>query len=237
MRERPIAAVPKPTLFLLAFGLAVQILWHVSHPPRTASAENLPPPPSLSSLELASFGEQMGVAKLLTLYVQAFDNQPGIIIPFRDLDYDRLQKWLTLPLKLDPPGQYPLFAASRLYGEVPDPAKERMMFNFVYQQFFIDPNRRWPWLANAAVMTKHHLHDLPQARRYAQAIRQYATGKDVPSWARQMEIFILEDMSEYDSARLLLGGLLHSGQITDPHELRFLEERLDKIEAKAKSKK
>jgi hypothetical protein len=29
--------------------------------------------------------------------------------------------------------------------------------------------------------------------------------------------------------------LLQSGQITDPKELRFLEERLDKIKAKAES--
>jgi hypothetical protein len=144
-----------------------------------------------------------------------------------------LQKWLTLVLQLDPPGQYPLFAASRIYGEVPDPAKQRAMYDFVYQQFFVDPNHRWQWLANAAVMSKHHLHDLPRARLYAQAIRQYATGKDVPSWAKQMEIFILEDMNEYDSARVLLGGLLRSGQITDPHEMRFLEERMAKIEAKA----
>lgn len=235
MHERPISAVPKPALLLLALALAAQALWHFSHPLPAARADNLPPPPPLSSLELAGFGEPIALAKALMLYLQAFDNQAGIGIPYRYLDYDRLQKWLALVLQLDPPGQYPLFAASRVYGEVRDPAKQRAMFDFVYRQFFLDPNRRWKWLANAAVMSKHRLHDLPRARLYAQAIRLYATGKEVPNWAKQMEIFILEDMNEYDSARILLGGLLRSGQITDPHELRFLEERLDKIETKENS--
>lgn len=235
MRERPISVVPKSALVLLVLALAAQAGWHFTHPPRPPIASNLPPPPSVASLELSSIGEPIAMAKILMLYLQSFDSQPGVSVPFSKLDYGRMQKWLTLALKLDPPGQYPLFAASRVYGDVADPAKQRMMFDFVYQQFFVDPNRRWPWLAHAAVMTKHHLHDLPRARLYAQAIRQYATGKDVPSWAGQMEIFILEDMNEYDSARILLGGLLQSGQITDPHELRFLEERLNQIEAKAKS--
>jgi hypothetical protein len=43
----------------------------------------------------------------------------------------------------------------------------------------------------------------------------------VPAWARELEIFIAEDMNERD-ARALIGGLLRSGQITDPHELQFL---------------
>jgi len=237
MRERPLSAVPKSALALLAFALAAQIGWHFSHLPQPPRAENLPPPPALAAVKLASFGEPIGMAKMLMLYVQTFDNQPGIAIPFRFLDYDRLQKWLSLVLQLDPPAQYPLFVASKVYGDVSDPDKKRQMYDFVYRQFLFDPNRRWQALAHAAVMTKHKLHDLPTARLYAQAIRQYATGPNVPSWAKQMEIFILEDMSEYDSARLLLGELLRSGQITDPHELRFLEDRLDGIERKARSAK
>jgi hypothetical protein len=94
----------------------------------------------------------------------------------------------------------------------------------------LDPDRRWPWLANAALIAKHQLKDLPLARKYAQAIRLQATGQDVPDWAKQMEIFILQDMNELESAKVLIGGLLHSGQITDPNEIRFLQEKLDALE-------
>jgi hypothetical protein len=47
-----------------------------------------------------------------------------------------------------------------------------------------------------------------------------------------MEVFILEDMSEFESARILLGGMVASGQVSDPAERRFLLERLKQLEKK-----
>jgi hypothetical protein len=49
-----------------------------------------------------------------------------------------------------------------------------------------------------------------------------------------MHIYALEDMDEVESAKILLGGLLESGAITDEHELWFLQERLKKLEEQAK---
>lgn len=226
MRERPITCVPKAALALLGVGLALQIGWHVFAPRPQASAQALPQAPTAATLRLASVGEPIGLGKLLMLYIQAFDNQPGISLPFRQLDYVTLEAWLDRVIDLDPRGQYPLLAASRLYAEVSDEARKRRMLEFVHRRFSEDPDRRWPALAHATIVAKHQLKDLPLARRYARAIREQATGRNVPNWARQMEIFVLEDMNEIDSAKILIGGLLQSGQITDPHELRFLDERL-----------
>ncbi|MCI0400336.1 MAG: hypothetical protein L0Y67_02065 [Gammaproteobacteria bacterium] len=166
----------------------------------------------------------------MMLWLQAFDNQPGISIPFKDLDYDKVTGWMELILELDPRGQYPLLAASRVYGEVPVEGKQRHMLDFVYRQFLLDPNRRWPWLAHAIYVAKHRLKDLPLALKYARAMTLYARGDNVPQWARQMEIYVLEDMGEAEGAKVLIGGLLESGTITDPHEIRFLTERLKRIE-------
>jgi hypothetical protein len=236
VRERPVSFVPKTAILLLAAGLALQIGWHSFMQPAQKNAEDLPSPPSLTALNIASFGEQTALAKLIMLYVQSFDSQSGVDVPFRKLNYDRLQTWLSRILELDPPAQYPLFAAGRIYAEGVSEAKQRQMFNFIYQQFLVDPNRRWPSMAYATVMAKHRLKDLPLARSYAQAIRLNATGQDVPNWAKQMEIFILQDMNELESAKVLIGGLLASGQITDPHEVRFLQEKLTAMEHPADSK-
>lgn len=230
--ERPIAAVPRAVLALLAAGLALQIGWHAHLPKPAATAEQLPPPPAPVSLRLATLGEPITAARLLMLYVQAFDVQPGILIPYAQLDYERLQAWLARILELDPRGQYPLFSASRVYAEVPDARKQRQILDFIYREFLKDPNRRWQWLATAAITAKHRLNDLPLALTYAQALRKYATGPDVPHWATQMPIFILEDMNELESAKILLGGLLESGQIKDPNEARFLKNYLDRLESK-----
>ena len=52
-----------------------------------------------------------------------------------------------------------------------------------------------------------------------------------------MEIFILEDMNELEAAKIMLGGLLASGRITDPAEAKFLKERLEALEARIKGAK
>jgi hypothetical protein len=235
-RERPLTDVPMAALLLLAAGLAAQLAWHAWRPGPQARAEALPAPPPEVVLRVASLGDPVALAKGLMLWLQAFDNQPGISVPFRELDYGRVQGWLARILALDPRGQYPLLAASRLYGEVPVADKQQSMLEFVYEKFLEDPDRRWPWLAHAAIVAKHRLNDLPLALRYARAITERATGPGVPNWARDMSVVVLEDMGELEAARVLIGGLLESGRVKDPHEVHFLDEKLRQLETKAVEK-
>jgi len=209
---------------LLAVSLAVQVAWHASLAPVRQAADALPPAPRTAVLRLAAFGENPAAARLVMLYLQGFGAHGA--------DPARLTAWLRAALSLDPLSSYPLFAAARVFAETPDAAAGRVVMEFIYQEFARDPNRRWPWLAHAALLAKHRLKDLPLARRYAAAIDRQTTSPDVPLWARQMEIFILEDMNELEAARIMIGGLLDKGGIQDPNELRFLEERLQELEAR-----
>jgi hypothetical protein len=230
-RATSLPAVPPALRWLLALALLLQIAWQAGHRAPPPQAEDLPPPPALATLQLASLGEPLALSRLTMLYVQGFDEQAGLSIAWRQMDYGRIRAWLARALELDPRSQYPLLAASEVYGAVNDPARVRLMLDFVYARFADDPNRRWPWLAHAALVAKHRLHDLPLARQYARALRLQATGPEVPPWARELEAFILEDMNEREAARVLIGGLIKSGQITDPHELAFLARRLDALAA------
>lgn len=233
--ERPVSAVPAWILGLLAAGLAAQLAWQAvrSAPPR--SAADLPPAPSAQLLRAASFGEPAAAARLAMIWLQAFDAGGANDIPYQRLDYARLVGWLRAILETDPASEYPLFAAARVYAENPDPARMRLALEFVHAEFLKDPNRRWPALAHAALLAKHRLKDLPLARSYAAALSRLATEPSVPLWARQMEIFILEDMNELEAARIMLGGLLASGRIRDPAERRFLSERLKALERRIES--
>jgi hypothetical protein len=226
--ERPLSIVPRAVWLVLLAALATQVAWQSNQPKPVANAAALTAPPPLPALRVVAAGEPNVLAQLLTLYLQAFDNQPGISIPFRDLDYLRVTQWLATILALDPAGQYPLLMAAQVYSQIPDPARTRMMFEFVHQQFMRDPNHRWRWLAHATLMAKHRLHDDALALRYARDLTRYATA--APGWARQMQIFILENIGEVESAKVLLGGLLESGEIKDQRELHFLTERLKEME-------
>jgi hypothetical protein len=230
-RERPLGHVPITVRAGAAAALCGQLWLSAAQPAPVASARALPSPPAPSVLRAASLGDPIPFAQLLTLYLQAFDNQPGISIPFLQLDYERVALWLEAILALDPRGQYPLMLASQLYAQVPDPARQRLMLELVYRHFGEDPDRRWPWLAHASIMAKHRLGDPALALRYARALRELTSPARVPGWARQMEIFLYEDIGELEAARALLGGLLASGSVTDAHELRFLAERLEQLSA------
>ena len=228
MAERSIAWVPVWVRGLVVAAVALQgaIALHRGAP--QARAEDLPPPPTAQDFRLASFGDQLPTAQASMMWLQAFDNQPGVSIPFRTLDFQRVTEWLHLILVADPRAQYPLLAASRVYGSVSEPTRQRLMLEWVAQEFEADPMNRWQWMGHAVIAAMHELKDQELALRYAQRLRHYGEDhpKIVPAWARQIEIVVLEKMGREDAAKILIGGLLESGKVTDETELRFLSERM-----------
>jgi hypothetical protein len=231
--ERALGEVPRWVLALLVAAFCAQVTWQALQPRPSARAEALGAPPAPALLRPLALGEPIAAAQLLTLYLQAFDNQPGISVPFLELDYARVSAWLATILELDPVGQYPLLMASQIYSQVPDAAKQRRMCEFVRREFDRDPDRRWRWLAHCAIVAKHRLGDVRLALSYADAIAQGA--RHASNWARQMRIFILEDLGELEAAKVLLGGLLASGEVTEPKEVQFLMGRLKELEAAGKA--
>lgn len=235
-KDRPVHHVPKMVQLLLVLALALQLLWHSQQQTDIAQAEDLPAPMSVSAYTLVSLNEPIAMSKLLNLWLQSFDNQPGISLSFHQLDYLRITRWLDTIMALDPEGHYPMLVAARVYGSVTDPARQRIMMDYIYNKFNEDPNRHWRWLAHASIIAKHNLKDMPLALKYARALAEKATGEQVPYWARDMHFILLEDMGEIEAAKILVGALLESGEITDPYELRFLSEKIRELEEKSTEK-
>jgi len=231
--QRPVGMVPRWVLALFVTAFCAQVTWQALQPRPDARAEALGAPPAPALLRPLALGEPIALAQLLTLYLQAFDNQPGISVPFHELNYRRVIAWLRTILELDPDGQYPLLMASQIYSQVPDKEKQRQICEFVREAFDRDPDRRWRWLAHCAIMAKHRLRDVRLALSYAEAIAHGA--RNASNWARQMRIFILQDLGELEAAKVLLGGLLASGDVTEPKEIHFLMERLKELEAAGKA--
>ena len=229
--ERPLSAVPLPVLALFIASLVIQVCWSYARPQAAAMAETLPDAPDAGLLRLSGLGEPDALAKILMLWLQAFDNQPGVSIPFTRLDYARVINWLDALLALDSRFQYPLLSASRVYTETPDNGRKRQMLEFVHRRFLEDPDRRWPWMTHGVYVAKHRIKDLQLALKYANALRLNAGSDTAPPWVTQMEIFVLEDLGEMESARIIIGGLLASGRLAgNNNELRFLKNKLTELE-------
>lgn len=228
---RPLSTVPLPVLAVLIAGLVIQVCWSHARPQAAATPETLPDAPDTRLLPLYGLGEPDALAKILMLWLQSFDNQPGVSIPFASLDHARVINWLDALLALDSRFQYPLLSASRVYTQTPDDAGKRQMLEFVHRRFLEDPDRRWPWMAHGVYIAKHRIKDLQLALKYANALRLNVSCDAAPPWVAQMEIFVLEDLGEIKSARIIIGGLLASGRLAgNDNELRFLKNRLALLE-------
>lgn len=231
-KERPLKDVPGSVKAGLFLALLLQLLWHGLQEPVTAKTSELPEPLPVQAYVMSSLGEPIAVAKYLNLWLQAFDSQPGVDISFHQLDYPRLTRWLDTVLQLDPEGYYPMLVAARVYGSIQDPEKQRIMTEYIYAKFREDPNRYWRWLAHAVITAKHEIKDQALALKYADALAEKVTGANVPYWARDMKIIVLEDMGEIEAAKILTGALIDSGKISDPYELNFLLQKITVLEEK-----
>lgn len=225
--QRPLRTVPRGLLAMFVIALIAHGALRFFAPRPVAVAAALPAPLPVAVLRAMSVGEPQALSQGLTLYLQAFDNQPGISIPFASLDYARVSAWLKSALALDPLANYPLMMASQLYGQINDVERQRSMCEFVHREFLERPDARWRWLAHCAIMARHRLNDMPLALRYAEEIARHA-GK-ASGWARQMRIFLLEDMGEIERATVLLGGLLAGNEVSDARERHFLTGQLEAL--------
>mgnify|MGYP001814993252 FL=1 len=231
-KDRPLSDVPRSVKVFLIVALCIQLLWHSMQDPVVAKATDLAPPLSTRTYVMSSLGEPIATAKFLNLWLQAFDNQPGASISFHQLNYPRLTEWLDTILELDPEGHYPMLVAARVYGSIQNPEKQRIMLDYVFYKFNEDPNKYWRWLAHVIITAKHELKDLNLALKYANALSEKATGENVPYWAKDMKIIVLEDMGEVEAAKGLVKALIESNEITDPYELNFLIQKIAVLEEK-----
>ena len=227
---QPLRTIPAWLWVLIGVAVSMQISFKQVHQPEPAAAQDLPPALSERILDVAAFGDHPALSKILSLWLQAFDNQQGIVLSFRDLDYHLVADWLDAILNLDPRAEYPLFNAARIYAAIrKDPERQRVMVEFIRTKFQEDPAGRWRWMASAATLAKHYVKDLDLAIAIARELHDLTKDNEqVPKWASNMRFGIADEAEEHEDMARLLIDLVESDQITDPHEFILLFERLEK---------
>ncbi|MDH5426515.1 MAG: hypothetical protein OEY29_16130, partial [Gammaproteobacteria bacterium] len=171
--------------------------------------------------------------RLLLFWLQQFDVQSGQYISYRDLDYQNLISWLEFVSEIEPESQYPMLLASRIYSRVADENRVKAILDYIYIKFQQNPAKNWRWLAEATVIARHTLKDQGLSLKYATALAN-SSNKEIPHWARDMRLIILEDMGETEQLKLIVGGLIASKTVTDRNEIRFLDLLLQRLQNKDK---
>ena len=228
---QPIQAIPKRASILIWIVIlatfVLQVNNNMSLPPPKVYEIDLPEPPGEIMLTALSVGDKVTFSKVLTLWLQAFDNQQGQSLSFHDLDYDKVVRWMESILYLDSRTEYPLLNATHVYSFIKDKEKVRKMIVFVRGAFAQNPGQRWQWMAGATTLAKNEVEDIDLALEMAQELRVGIEGiEGVPSWARQMEGFLLLDLNRFEEAIVFLENLIESGELTDENEFNLHIDRL-----------
>ncbi len=232
-RQRPCSSLPVWLLGGLLLALALQTGSHQwMEGQRKVSEQQLTPPLNPAVYKLLSLGSEKLMSYLLILRLQLHDNQLGRNLRYRHLDYHALSQWLLMLYQMNPKSDYPAFLASRVYSQVRDPRKVRQMVSVIETLFDQNPQQHWRRMTEASVLAKHILKDLPLALRLADKVADLPAQVQIPYWARDMKLVLLDELNELETAQLLISSMLQQGQISDPDEIRFLQSRLLKIQQK-----
>lgn len=232
LRKPPIKIVG-----MLLVALSMQLGYGAIKAQPMVRAEDLAAPPSQPILELLALGDKTAFSRILMIWLQNFDNQPGLALRFTNLDYENLAKWLNVILAIDPKSDYPLFAALNFYVLNPDKQRTRRMLQFLHDQYQYDPKKRWRWLAFAAVTAKHRLKDDALALKFLNDLDDKVGRGELPRWVLGVKLSVMRSLGELESARVLVGGMLHSGKISEPSEIKFLSDWLEALEKEQEQSK
>lgn len=211
--------------------LAIQLIYHHAYKSSLNEVYSvLKPPGQVDYYKSISLGSDQLMSYLLLLGVQLHDNQTGRHVNYNRLNYEILKDWLLTLSELNPLSDYPAFLASRVYSQVKDDTKIAIMISVIEALFDKNPQQHWRRMTEACLLAKHQLNDLPLALRLAKKISKLPKSFRLPFWARDMELVLLDELDQLESAQLLISSLLQSGEIQDADEIRFLQFRLLKIQ-------
>ena len=210
--------------------LAQSALHYISKVDSENNYQPLKPPATAELYRNISMGSDRLIAYLLILKVQLHDSQSGRHINYRYLDFNVLKKWLLTVSQINPGSEYPAFLASRVYSSVTDKGKIQVLIDVIQELFQQNPAIHWRRMTEATLLAKHQLKDLPQALKLAEQVSSIPKEFDLPFWARDMKLILMDELGEKESAIILISSMLQSGEIHDNDEKHFLQSRLLKIQ-------
>ena len=213
-------------LTLAALGLAVAAALGTRLDARQPRGAAVPAPPSPTALRAEGLGDGQFAFRVRSLQLQHLGNLGGRIVPYKDMDYTRLERWFRRLDALDARADVVPMTAALLFGGTQVAEDVRHVIAYLADHVRRDPGAKWRWMTHAIYLARYKLGDTTRALELARELAGFdAAG--IPAWARNLRVLVLADMGRTRAARALVGKLLESESMP-PAERRWLRHFLER---------
>lgn len=213
-----------PLYALLCGVLVLNIgLWFTSRDIRPSWA-NVPPVTSERAALGIALGDRQFGYRTIGLFLQNLGSTGGQDQNLRDYYYDRLAGWFFLADALDAESNFIPVLAAFYYGVVRDPGRLAHVVDYLSVVGQRPQPHKWRWLAHAVFIARYQMNDLNRALELAHTLAALPSD-DLPFWAAQMPVFIMNAQGDKQAAYSMMVGMLASGvDKMDPTEIRFIRD-------------
>lgn len=169
--------------------------------------KSVPPPPPENTIELAAMGDKQFFFRVNALNIQNFGDIGGRVTPLKDYNFELLARWFFLMDKLDPFSDIIPHIAGYGFGASQDPSKIDPIIDYLAYVGQRSYGEKWRWMVQAIYLERFRRGDLDKALRMAKVMTHHGN-PNMPSWARQMEVFVLAEKGEKEAAYQLMQSLI-----------------------------
>ncbi len=170
---------------------------------------NVPPVPPAQTAAFAGLGDREFAFRIYGNMIENFGIVGGLATPLKDYNFDRLADWFYLQYALDPQSDHGPFLAAYVFGASQDPSKIGPLILYLEKATEGGQGQKWRWLAQAAYLARFKRHDLDTALRLARKLAAF-DNPDLPAWARQMPVFVMNEQGDKEAALGLMVSMLHT---------------------------
>lgn len=197
---------------------------------------NVPPAPGKVAGAGMGLGDHQLAYRITGMMLQNLGNMNGKTHNLKEYNYDHLGDWLMFADTMDPVSNFIPTLAAYYFGGVSPPKDLMPLINYLVKVGHYPQEQKWRWLAQAAYLARYSQNDINLSLELANQLASLPRD-DLPLWAKQMPIIIMNAKGDKNAAYAILMGTLTSGLDTlSPTEIAFMrnyicEEILTPIEA------
>lgn len=174
---------------------------------------NVPPAPDKQYAALYGLGDESFSYRLNGLMIQNLGDTGGRVTPLDEYDYEALTRWFFVQDHLDPYSDYTPYLAAYYFGGVQKPSKLMPMIGYLENVGLRPFKEKWRWLTQAIFLARFRMKDMDRALEMAHKLAAIDY-TDMPGWAKQMPVFIMNVQGEKKAAYAIMLEILRTSKET-----------------------